>query len=325
MQKKYLLDYTEGDCVSQTFLIARSQLRTASNGQFYLDLELCDKSGRMPAKLWRATPDMLSIAQPDDFVQVQGVVERYRENLQMKIESFRPVDEMHVNINDFLPACPKPTEPMLKYIKDTIAGMSNAPLRELVQGIFNDAAFAGRFCTAPAGISFHHPYIGGLLEHTSSMLEIGVNLLNCRPDLDADMLVAGIALHDIGKIEELSYSKAFKYTDRGKLLGHLVIGCDIIRQYAANVPDLAPERLELLLHLILSHHGQHEFGSPRLPQTAEALVVHYIDNMDAKLNAIELMKRNSTDPEAVWSEYNKMFQREIYIRSLPDATNNSSD
>jgi len=104
-----------------------------------------------------------------------------------------------------------------------------------------------------------------------------------------------------------------------------VIGCDIIRQYAANVPDLAPERLELLLHLILSHHGQHEFGSPRLPQTAEALVVHYIDNMDAKLNAIELMKRNSTDPEAVWSEYNKMFQREIYIRSLPDATNNSSD
>jgi len=325
MQKKYLLDFTEGDFVSTTFLVARSQLRTASNGQFYLDLELSDKSGRMPAKLWRATPDMLDIARPDDFLQVQGVVERYRDNLQMKIESFLPVDEMHVNITDFLPACPKPTEPMLKYIKDTIAAMSNEPLRELVQGIFNDAAIISRFCTAPAGISFHHPYIGGLLEHTASMLEMGMNILNCRSDLDRNMLIAGIILHDIGKIEELSYEKSFKYTDRGKLLGHIAIGCDIIRQHAAKVPDLAPERLELLLHLILSHHGQHEFGSPRLPQTAEALVVHYIDNMDAKLNAIELMKRNSTDPEAVWSEYSKIFQREIYIRSLPDATNSSGD
>ena len=315
MQKKYLMDFVEGDPITQTFLVVRSQLRTASNGAFYIDLELCDKSGKMSGKFWKATREIFDTFGADDFVQVRAVLEKYRENRQLRVDSIIPVKEEHVNIADFLPCTDKEIEPMLKSIKDTIATVESEPLRALLQAFFNDAEFVGKFCTAPAAVTYHHPYLGGLLEHTSTMLEMGLKMLETRPELNRDHLLAGLILHDIGKIEEFAYDRSFRYTDRGKLLGHLVIGSEMIRDRAAAIPDFAPRELELLLHLVLSHHGEHAYGAPRLPVTAEAVAVHHIDNLDAKLKVFEQMKRNATDPDAIWSEFSKMFQRELYIGS----------
>jgi len=319
MQKRFLLDFQEGDAVTQMFLVSRSQLRTASNGSSYIDIELCDKSGKMSGKLWRATKELFDSFKPQDFVQVRGVVEKYRDYRQLRIDSIIPARESAVDAADFMPVTDKPIEPMLKAIKDAIASVESEPLRMLLQAFFNDALFCAKFCSAPAAVTYHHPYIGGLLEHTSSVLEMGLRLLDGRPELDRDLLVTGLILHDIGKIEEFEYDRALRYSDRGKLIGHLVIGSEMIRERAAKIKDFPPHLLDLLLHLVLSHHGEYEFGSPRLPVTVEAVAVHHIDNLDAKINAFTQMRKVSADPEATWSDFSRMFQRELYIRRPSDS------
>lgn len=323
MQKKFLMDYAEGDPITQTFLVVRSQLRTATNGAYYIDLELCDRSGKMSGKFWKATRDVYETFGPDDFVQVRAVMEKYRDNKQLRIDSIIPVQEAYVNLRDFLPATEKEIEPMLKKVKDAIAAIAGQPLRTLLQAFFNDPVFVAKFCSCPAAVTYHHPYLGGLLEHTSSMLEMGLKMLEVRTELNRDLLAAGLILHDIGKIEEFAYDRAFRYTDRGKLIGHLVIGCELIRDRAAAIKAFPQDQLELLLHLVLSHHGEFEYGSPRLPVTAEAVAVHYIDNLDAKLNCFEQMRKNAADPQATWSEFSKMFQRELYIGSAPKAADDN--
>jgi len=313
MRKKYLMDYTDGDAVTQTFLVSRAQLRTASNGSYYIDMEVCDKSGKMSGKLWKATRELFETFGPDDFVQVRGLIETYRGQRQLRVESIMPMTDSAVNIADFLPTTDKEIEPMLKEIKDAVASVRSQPLRALLEAFFNDAELCAKFCTAPAAVSYHHPYLGGLLEHTTSMLRVGMALLKDYDQLDGDLFVAGLILHDVGKIEEFSYDRAFNYTDRGKLLGHLVIGADMIRDRARTIPDFPEDLLDLLLHLVLSHHGEYEYGSPRLPMTAEALAVHHVDNLDAKINAFAQIKKNAADPGAAWSDFSRMFQRTMYI------------
>jgi len=313
MQRRYLKDYNEGDPISSTLMVIRSQLRTSRDGSFYIDLELGDKSGKMSAKMWRVTREIFDSFGEEDFVQIRGQIETYRDQRQLRVEALAPVQAAHVNLGDFLPCTAQDPEKMLVLVKDAIASVELEPLRLLLQSFFNDAEFVAQFCKAPAAVTYHHPYIGGLLEHTSSMLDMGIKMLDCRTELDHDLLVAGLILHDIGKVEEFSYDRAFRYTDRGKLLGHLVIGADMIRKRAAEIEDFPAELLDLLLHLVLSHHGEYEYGSPRLPMTAEALAVHHIDNLDAKINAFEQIRRNSADPDATWSEYSRMFGRSLYL------------
>jgi len=313
MQKKYLMEYVEGDAVTQTFLVSRAQLRTASNGSFFIDLDLGDKSGKMNAKVWKATRELFETFGADDFVKIRGTVETFRGQRQMRIESIMPVRDSAVNVADFLPVTDKEIEPMLKQVHDAIASIKSAPLRALLEAFFDDAELRKEFCTAPAAVSYHHPYLGGLLEHTTSMLVMGLDLVETRPELDRDLFITGLILHDIGKIDEFSYDRAFKYSDRGKLLGHLVIGADMIRDRAKAIPDFPQDLLDLLVHLVLSHHGEYEYGSPRLPMTVESLAVHHIDNLDAKMNAFVQIKKNAADPEAAWSDYSRMFQRELYI------------
>ena len=326
MQKKYLMDYDPGDPVTQTFLVSRTQLRTASNGSYYIDLMLSDRSGKMSAKFWKATREIFETFGEDDFVQIRGVVETYRDQRQMRIDSIIPVRAEHVNIADFVPSTEKEIEPMLELVRDAIDSIESEPLQALLQAFFDDADFCTKFCTAPAAVSYHHPYLGGLLEHTSSVLRMGLAILGDRPELDRDIFVAGSILHDIGKIEEFNYERAFSYSDRGKLLGHLVIGADMIRERAKAIPEFPPETLDLLLHLVLSHHGEYEYGSPRLPMTVEAMAVHHLDNLDAKINAFDLIKKNTADPDATWSEFSRMFERNLYIGNRtggPAETQNS--
>ena len=313
MRKKYLKEFVEGDPVTQTFLVSRRQLRTASNGSYFIDLELSDKSGKMSAKLWKATRELYETFDVEDFVKVRAVIETFRNQRQMRIDSIMPVDDSQVNLEDFLPRTSKEIDPMLELINAAVASVETEPLRALLEAFFDDPGFCGKFCTAPAAVSYHHPYLGGLLEHTSSMVEMGLSMLESRSELDRDLLVAGLILHDIGKIEEFCYDRSFRYTDQGKLLGHLVIGAEMIRDRAKEISEFPPTLLELLLHLVLSHHGQYEFGSPRLPVTVEALAVHHIDNLDAKINAFAQIKSNTPDPDATWSEFSRMFQRELYI------------
>jgi len=313
MRRKYLMEHEDGDAIAMTLMVIRSQLRTARDGSYYIDLELGDKSGKLPAKMWRVSREVFESFGADDFVKVRGLIETYRDQRQLRVESLVPVDASHVNIADFLPCTARDVEQMLRFVKDTAASVEPEPLRLLLQAFLNDPEFVAKFCAAPAAVSYHHPYIGGLLEHTASMLEMGVKILDCRTELDPGLLIAGLILHDIGKVEEFSYERAFRYTDRGKLLGHLVIGAEMVRDRASRIDGFPEELLDLLLHLILSHHGEYEYGSPRLPMTAEALAVHHIDNLDAKINAFEQIRRNSPDPDATWSEYSKMFGRSLYL------------
>ena len=199
-----------------------------------------------------------------------------------------------------------------------IASVSDGGLQQLLNNIFN-GEILDQYCSAPAAKKMHHAYIGGLLEHTLSVTSLAEKIAGHYPGLDRDILVTGALLHDLAKIEEFNFqSPSFDYTDQGRLLGHLVIGVDMVRQAAAGINDLSPQRLDLVCHLILSHHGRHEFGAPVLPMTQEAILLHHIDDMDAKMNYTEQLREKVDEPGYHWSDYQRPLERFLYLPSLPE-------
>ncbi|HJO56039.1 MAG TPA: HD domain-containing protein, partial [Candidatus Scalindua sp.] len=180
---------------------------------------------------------------------------------------------------------------------------------------FNDKDFCGGFCSAPAAVQYHHAFLGGLLEHTLSVAKLGSNIAPLYPSLNKDLLICGIILHDIGKISELCYEKSFHYSDEGQLIGHLISGVLMVEEKAKQIDDFPKTLLDLLRHLILSHHGEYEWGSPKLPMTLEALVLHYLDNIDAKIHAFDKAISSDKDSSDNWTIYNRMLERKLFKKS----------
>jgi len=215
-------------------------------------------------------------------------------------------------MSQLLPHTTQDIEAMWRKMLSVAASLRNPHLKALIDKVAEDRDIVEGFKSSPAGLSYHHAYIGGLLEHTISVLDLAEKVLPSYPHLDRDLLLAGVILHDIGKMQELSRETGFKYTDPGELLGHIVLGVMIVEDKVREIPEFPAELLMKLQHLILSHHGEYEFGSPRLPMTMESIALHHLDNLDAKLAAFAAAVESEGEAESNWTQYNKMFQRRLY-------------
>jgi len=312
MRKRLVKDLGPNEEVNQIFLVKFRQLRTARNNTLFIHLELADKTGSVSARMWNATRAIYETFEENRLVRVRGMTELYQGNLQLVIDDIRPVAASEADISDFLPVTEKDVNELLERIRTIIQSIGNNHLKALLEAFFSDDGFVEKFKKAPAAVEYHHAFIGGLIEHTVSTLEMGVLAAEHYPELNRDILLTGIVLHDIGKVNELAYETGFSYTDEGGLVGHLVGGVLMLEEKVRGVPDFPEELLDVLRHIILSHHGVYEYGSPKLPMTTEAMAVHHLDNLDAKINAFNRIITSHPHEKEKWTDWAKMFERRLY-------------
>lgn len=315
-KKQLVAELQEGQQVRDIFLVARKTLAETKAGKPYLAMTLMDRTGEIEARVWDNAAGFDDHAAVGNYVLVQGTAKSFRDQLQLGIVFLEQVDAQSVSPADFMPASRRPVAEMQAELQEYIASVSDGGLQELLLAIFTGDTL-DQFSTAPAAKRMHHAYLGGLLEHTLSVTGLAVRIADHYPGLDRDMLLTGALLHDLAKIIEFSYAAPpFDYTDQGRLLGHLVLGVDMVRRAALPIQGLSPERLDQVCHLILSHHGRHEFGAPVLPMTQEALLLHHLDDMDAKMNYTDQLREKMTDPGYQWSDYQRPLERFLYMQPL---------
>jgi 3'-5' exoribonuclease len=311
---RFVKDIREGEAVRDCFLVAGKALLSSNAGKPYLNLVLRDRTGQFEARVWDRAEEIGKRFERDDVVEVAGTAVLYQGRIQVKVHDVRKAEAPRPDLAFFLPVTRKGIEPLWKTLRECVREVRDPDLRRLLEAVFPDppeTATARRFRQAPGGKSLHHDYIGGLLEHTVSVAGICRFLAGHYGDVDGDMLVAGALLHDIGKIEELTYEGAFDYTDEGRLLGHIYLGAERVAGMCLSVPDFPPDRAVLLKHMILSHHGELAYGSPKRPKTLEAVLLHFVENMDAKANAF-LEALSGIREGARWTEYQRMFERHLF-------------
>ena len=312
MERKFINELTGGERIESAFLLRRCDLRQTRGGKFYLDMQVGDRTGILPAKRWDANEHLFEALRDADTVLVKGTVETYRDTLQLAVDQIRCVKPEDVDLSELLPHTERDIDAMWQSLLDTAASIKDPYLMELLEKITGDEEIAEGFKSSPAAVNYHHPFIGGLLEHTVSVLDLAEKVLPNYHHLDRDLLLTGVILHDIGKMRELSRETNFKYTDSGELLGHIVLGVLMLEDKVREIAEFPEDLLMKLQHLILSHHGQYEFGSPKLPMTIESIALHHLDNLDAKLNAFTSAIESEGEAEGNWTQWNRMFQRRLY-------------
>ncbi len=317
--KKYFVkDLQEGQQVHDVFLVSRKTLAETKTGKSYLAMTLMDKTGEIEARIWDNAEGFDGQAAAGNYVLIKGVVKSFRDKMQLGVVFLEQLDAAKTNPRDFMPTGKRSVSEMEAELDAVISSVRQGGLRDLLAKIFSGAT-RQQFCVAPAAKKMHHAYLGGLLEHTLSVTQLAIKTAGHYPGIDRDMLITGALLHDLAKIREFSYaSPPFDYTDQGRLMGHLVIGVDMVRQAAVGIDSLAPEQLDQVCHLIISHHGRHEFGAPVLPMTQEALLLHHLDDMDAKINYTDQLREQVTGPGCQWSEYQRPLERFLYLRPLDE-------
>lgn len=315
--RHYVNQLANGDAVEEIFLIADRQLRVNRQGNLYLQLALRDRTGTVDARLWNATENLARRFEPGGYVAVRGKVQLHQGAPQVIIATVDPVDPDGVEAAEFLPESPNDIPGLTSRLRHLLMSLGNPSLRALAECFLIDDDFVSRFTAAPAGVSNHHAYRGGLLEHVVTMMSAADRIVDLYPSVDRDLLLCGIFLHDVGKIDELSYGQAFSYTDEGQLIGHLVLGLRLLDEKIERASELTaepfPRELRLRLeHMILSHHGALEYGSPKLPMTPEAIALHYLDNLDAKVHLFAREIANDPARDSSWTPYNAGLQRRLF-------------
>jgi 3'-5' exoribonuclease len=321
MGRRFVRDLADGDNLDEVYLVTDKQLRANRNGNLYLQVELRDRTGSISARLWNAGEHLFRSFEGGDFVRAKGKVQLFQGALQVILSHLDRVETEKVDLGDFLPHTEQDVSKLLERLRGTLLRVGNPHLRALVECFLMDEEFVRGFCRAPAGVRNHHAYLGGLLEHVVTLLDAADRIVPLYPELDRDLLLMGVFLHDIGKVRELSYQRVFAYTDEGQLIGHLVIGVEMLNEKAARVPDLTGEPFptELLLrlkHMIVSHHGSYEFGSPKLPMTPEAIALHCLDNLDAKVHSFTRDIREDRNQASAWTPFNQALQRRLFKGSV---------
>ena len=309
-----LASFDEGRQFEGFFLVLQKQLRTTKTNKPYLSLNVGDKTGQMEARVWEpGDPRIAKDFDKGDVVKARGTVSRFDDRLQMKIEQLRKAHAGEVDKADLLPSTTYDVKELWSQLQACVESFSNPDLKLLLTTLLSDPAIAEAYREAPAARQLHHAWLGGLLEHVVSLIKLADRVATHYPLLDRDLLLTGVVLHDIGKIRELSWGIGFDYTIEGTLLGHIQMGVDLVEKTIAGLPDF-PDRLRtLVLHMILSHHGKLEFGSPKLPMIAEALVLNFVDDLDAKMQAVtgefEKCQREGRSPDEmtgrVWALDNR--------------------
>ncbi len=313
----------DGQTITTHFLVCVKEIRSTREGKAYLRLELGDATGRVEARMWNAFDSMAASFAQDDFVKVQARVENYRNKLQLAIDKIRRAEESEVDPADFFAHTKENVDEMYGKLLEIVASVGNPWLRLLLDSVVQDPEIVPRLKRAPAAKVMHHAFYGGLLEHVLSLCNLCRVVLTHYPEANADLLLSGAVLHDLGKLRELSYDRSLGYTDEGQLLGHIMIEYELLAKKIDAIGGFPAELKTLVLHMLVSHHGKYEFGSPKLPMFREALLLHYLDDLDSKMAAM----RNALDSdqgEGNWTAFNGALERRIlrterYLSGAADA------
>jgi 3'-5' exoribonuclease len=322
MRRLFLCDCQPGDSVEDVFIVTGKQFSTTNGGKYFIKSFISDRTCQITARMWNATRDIFNALPDSGFLRVRGHIENYQNNLQFIIEQLWPAEEGTFEVTDLMPHTGKNVEQMCRRLTELLQSIQNRHLAAIMQAYLDDEQLMSNFCNAPAAMSFHHAFIGGLLEHTLNALEVADAIVKFYPGLNRDLVIAGIFLHDIAKTWELCYDCAFRYTDGGQLVGHIVKSAmwveDKARQAEQALGEKIPQNLiDVLQHIILSHHGDVEkaFGSAKSPATPEAMMVSFIDEMDAKMMlALHSARGDGTTTvgDGNWTEYVKALGLRLY-------------
>ncbi|MBI2680813.1 MAG: HD domain-containing protein [Candidatus Solibacter usitatus] len=311
MKSPYVRELEPNQTVTTSFLVRAKEIREKKTGEPYLSMSLGDRTGEIEAKMWDNVVDVMETFERDDFVKVKGLIQVYHNRQQLTIHKMRRMEDGEVDFADYFPASTRNREEMFAELLQFVRGIHDPHLQALVQTILNDPEIARRYALAPAAKQIHHAYLGGLVEHVLSLCHLARMVSVHYPSVDPDLLMAGVILHDIGKIYELSYDRSFGYSTEGQLLGHMVIGLRIIADALRALPDFPPRLRTLLEHMIVSHHGRLEFGSPKLPQFPEALMLHYLDDMDSKMECMRALVENDKLVDGHFTVFNGSLERVV--------------
>ena len=317
MSRRFVNDLADGEVIDEIYLASEKQLRTNRNGNLYLQLRLSDKTGSLTAMLWNANQRHYDSFNNGDFVRIKGTSQLYNGGMQVLVKEFDKSDSSGIDQADFETLSILDVEKMVTRVAELLRGMKSVPLQNLAECILVDEPFMQGLRSAPAGIKNHHAYQGGLLEHVLSLMELVSIVAPRYPEIDADILLMGAFLHDMGKIRELTYQPDLGYSNAGQLIGHLVMGVSMLDELIAETEKQSGEEFPAdlanhLRHLIVSHHGQYEFGSPKLPMTLEAVALHHLDNLDAKLHSFQQLIEEDANKNSPWTVYHPSIGRKIY-------------
>jgi len=312
VDKIFVNELKKGQTLETSFLVREKNLAKTKAGIPYLSLRLADRTGEVEGRIWENALDFFSLFERDDIIKVRAEADEFQGALQLRIGRLRKLEESEIVLDDFLPKTSRDIEAMFFELKDIGLRVQNPYLRELLAALFADEEFTAPFKAAPAAKNLHHVYIGGLLEHTLSLIQLALLVGPRYRGINQDLLVTGGILHDIGKIKELSFHRSFDYTDAGRLLGHIILTVAMVDERIQGIPGFpAPLAMELK-HLLLSHHGEYEYGSPKRPQTLEALLLHHLDDLDAKMNGFWGWIEKEKDLPSRWTSFHRTFERFIF-------------
>jgi len=305
--------------VDGVYLVEAANFKQTRNSKYFIQLVLRDRTGSIKAVRWEASQELYSSFAPEDFLKISGRVEEFQQRLQVVVDALTRVAAENVDFEEYLPVAARKPEDMERELLEEIASIRDPYLKALLTAFMEDPKIRSGLLRCPAGKVLHHAYIGGLLEHILSLMSAGKLVAKNYPRLNVDILLAAAFLHDIGKVQELSYTRAFNYTDEGQLLGHVGIGLLLLEEKVKKVPGF-PRELEVQLqHIIVSHHGLPEHGALKSPMTAEAIAFHYLDNLDAKLSMLDGLEKDlqladeATDRDRRWTEFQPSLGRRIFF------------
>lgn len=315
--RRFVSQFSHNEQISQVFLASDKQLRPNRNGNLYLQVELSDRSGSVNTRMWNANDNDYKAFDNGDYVHVEGATQLFQGNMQLIANRIRKARPDEVDEADFTTLQSEEVDKMRERLTEILNGITTAPLSRLAKGFLADDVFMEKFCRAPAGMKNHHAYQGGLLEHVLSLMELVLVVGPRYPQVDTEKLLIGAFLHDAAKVDELSYERDIAYTDPGQLLGHMSLGVtmleEMVRKIVSQDGQPFPDRLLMeLKHMIISHHGEYEYGSAKLPMTLEAVTLHHLDNLDAKLASFTQLIKDCPNADSNWTQYFSQIGRKLF-------------
>jgi 3'-5' exoribonuclease len=316
-ERVFVKDFVSGQEIEGIYLVVEATIRVAKNGSKYIQANFCDKTGSVPVRQWDANDNDFGCYKAGGYIKVRGRIETYKNAMQMIAFAVQECESEGINAADFLPISVRPLDEMQKEFDALLQTFTDPDYKALLTQIFADQTVRDRFAKGPAAASVHHAWVGGLMEHVLSACKTAQSIAEQRPFLNRDLLMTGVILHDIGKIEELDPGPGFTYTDSGKLCGHIVLGALLVERTIMKLENFPKKKRDLVLHLILSHHGTREFGSPVTPLTGEAVALHHLECLDAKVQGIQTIieKERAGGNDGDWSEFARVVDGRIYKSS----------
>ena len=309
MKSPFVNELEPNRVITTSFLVHSKEIRQKKSGEMYLSLLLGDRTGELDAKMWDNVAEVIEDFDRDDFVKVKGLIQIFHNRPQLTIHKIRRMDDSEIDFGDYFPSSKRDQEEMWTELQAIVASIENPHLRALLQSLFADEDIARRYRRAPAAKQIHHAFLGGLIEHVLSVCGLAKAAAAHYPTIDRSLLLTGVILHDIGKVYELNFERGFSYSTDGQLLGHITIALRMIADKLQGLPDFPPKLRVLVEHMVLSHHGELEFGSPKVPQFPEALLLHYLDDLDSKMECMRALVENDRQVEGCFTTYSSSLAR----------------